>query len=116
MEINNDHITITTRPKGVPVTIRANALDKLPTAVWARGRSGTMKALSRWALQRGELLVVKDQRGNKLLKQVMGTPEEEYDPVARSVGSFANVRDPSIQAIRNKLPAGAWSVEETRGP
>ena len=109
-ECNDDYVTIPTRPNGIPVTIRADALSALPTAVWAIGRSGTMKALSRDMPQPGGLLLVREHSSAVLIKQVVGTPEEQYDDVTKTVGSFANVRNPSLNAIRKNLPKDAWHI------
>ena len=110
MEQDTDTLTVLTRPDGIPVTIMADALAALPIAVWARGRSGTMKALSRDMPQPGGLLLVREHSSAVLLKQVIGTPEEQYDDVTKTVGSFANVRDPSLNAIRKNLPQDAWHI------
>ena len=105
-------ITVITRPKQVPVTIRVEALSDLPTAMWSRGRSGTSKALSRYFLKADDLLIVTEYSGRKLLKQVIGRPEQDYEPVGRVIGVFANVRDPSVRAIRAQLPKDAWSISD----
>ena len=103
--MDHNAVTVLTRPQRIPVDIKTTDLDDLPTAIWVRGRSNTMKALSHWMLKPGDLLLVTGRNGARTLKQVIGTPEEQYDHVTRTVGGFANVQDPSLQAIRNNLPA-----------
>ena len=79
------------------------------------GRSGTIKAFSRDFLNAGDLVMVRDiHKGTEVLKQVIGTPETSYDHVTRTAGVFANVRDPSLAAIRKKLPKTAWRVQQAR--
>ena len=114
--MTSDTLTVVTRPNRIPVVVKAQALQDLPTAVWVRGRNGTMKALSRSILSAGDLLLVKVRDGQPLLQQVIGKPEEEYDDIAKTVGVFANVRQPSMTALKRKLPTNTWWTEGEQLP
>ena len=112
MNATTDTVTVETRPKGLLVTVKQDALQELPRGIWARGRSGTQKALSRTFLSAGDLILVAKPSGQPVLHQVIGRPEQEYDHITRSVGVFANVRKPSLKALAAKLPKDSWWTEE----
>ena len=112
MNATTETVTVETRPKGLMVTVKQEALQELPRGIWVRGRSGTQKALSRAMMSAGDLILVAKPSGQLVLHQVIGRPEQEYDHIARSVGVFANVRKPSLKALAAKLPKDSWWLEE----
>ena len=103
--------TIATRPNGVSIKVKTEALQDIVRAIWVRGRSGRPKALARAEMKAGDLILVSTPSGQPVLHQVIGRPEQEYDHVTRTVGVFANVRPPSMKALRTKLPKDAWWTE-----
>lgn len=110
--MTGDTTAVATHPNGVTVTVKTEALRNLVKAIWVGGRSGRPKALARADMQAGDLILVSTPAGLPVLHQVIGRPEQLYDHITRSVGVFANVRLPSMKALKAKLPPDAWWPEE----